>query len=161
MKRRKKKLYLDTSVISHLDQRDVPEKMQQTQELWEVFKTGKYDIVISEVAFGEIDKCPTEKRKLLYNYIKEISYIEYATTEETDEIAEQIIAEKILARKHLNDCYHIASAILTECDILLSWNFDDLANAKTVDGARRIKYLIMGNTGIDIYPPHMLLEKES
>lgn len=36
----KLKIYLDTSVISHLQQEDVPEKMQETRELWEQFKAA-------------------------------------------------------------------------------------------------------------------------
>ncbi|GHU56503.1 hypothetical protein FACS1894132_14000 [Clostridia bacterium] len=35
---RKLKVYLDTSVLSYLCQGDAIEKMQQTQELWEIFK---------------------------------------------------------------------------------------------------------------------------
>lgn len=37
----KLKVYFDTSVISHLAQEDVPEKMADTQKLWEMFKQGK------------------------------------------------------------------------------------------------------------------------
>lgn len=35
---RKLKVYLDTSVISHLMQEDVPEKMADTRKLWKCFK---------------------------------------------------------------------------------------------------------------------------
>ena len=40
---RKLKVYLDTSVISHLLQEDVPEKMADTRRLWEMFKAGKFE----------------------------------------------------------------------------------------------------------------------
>lgn len=30
------KIYLDTSVISYLDQKDAPEQMKETQEVWEL-----------------------------------------------------------------------------------------------------------------------------
>ena len=32
------KVYLDTSVISYLYQKDAPERMKETQDMWEVFK---------------------------------------------------------------------------------------------------------------------------
>ena len=35
---RKLKVYLDTSVISHLAQEDVPEKMTDTLKLWECLR---------------------------------------------------------------------------------------------------------------------------
>lgn len=34
------KVYLDTSVISYLDQQDAPERMAETHEIWEAFKKG-------------------------------------------------------------------------------------------------------------------------
>lgn len=40
---RKLKVYLDTPVISHLQQEDVPEKMADIRQLWEMFKNRKYD----------------------------------------------------------------------------------------------------------------------
>ena len=54
---RKLKVYLDTSVISHLLQEDVPEKMADTRQLWEMFKAGKYDVYLSTVTLRELQKC--------------------------------------------------------------------------------------------------------
>ena len=34
------KVYLDTSVISYLDQMDAPERMKETRDVWKLFKTG-------------------------------------------------------------------------------------------------------------------------
>ena len=44
----KTKVYLDTSVISYLEQTDAPEQMQITRNVWETLKSGKYDIYITE-----------------------------------------------------------------------------------------------------------------
>ena len=53
----KLKIYIDTSVISYLDQEDAPEKMSETQEIWELFRKNKYEIYISDVVIYEINKC--------------------------------------------------------------------------------------------------------
>ena len=50
-------MYLDTSVISHLIQEDVPEKMADTRKLWEMFLNGVYDVCLSTVTLQEIDDC--------------------------------------------------------------------------------------------------------
>ena len=42
------KVYLDTSVISYLEQSDAPEQMRITREIWETLKSGRYDIYISK-----------------------------------------------------------------------------------------------------------------
>ena len=36
------KVYLDTSVISYLDQKDAPERMKETHDVWEIFRKGYY-----------------------------------------------------------------------------------------------------------------------
>ena len=54
---RKIKVYLDTSVISYLDQQDAPEKMQETREVWELIKAGHYEIFISDVVLRELNDC--------------------------------------------------------------------------------------------------------
>lgn len=61
----KLKVYLDTSVISHLAQEDVPEKMLNTLNLWEIFKREKYDLYLSTVTLQEIEDCPEPKRSIL------------------------------------------------------------------------------------------------
>lgn len=61
----KLKVYLDTSVISHLAQEDVQEKMLNTLNLWEIFKREKYDLYLSTVTLQEIEDCPEPKRSIL------------------------------------------------------------------------------------------------
>lgn len=50
----KLKVYLETSVISHLVQEDVPEKMADTRKLWEMFCAGKYGVFLSTVTLEEL-----------------------------------------------------------------------------------------------------------
>ncbi len=66
--------YLDTSVISYLDQQDAPERMKETQDMWELFKKGRYEIYISDIVVYEINKCRTEKREILLDYLDQIEY---------------------------------------------------------------------------------------
>jgi predicted nucleic acid-binding protein len=66
---KKLKIYLDTSVISHLDAPDVPDKMADTLKLWEYIKAGVYDVVISDVVTDELAKCAEPKRSKLAFYL--------------------------------------------------------------------------------------------
>jgi predicted nucleic acid-binding protein len=68
---RKTRIYLDSTIPSHLYHDDVPEKMVRTQKLWEVFKTGKYEIIVSEVIFNEVNRCKEPLRRTLQNRIDE------------------------------------------------------------------------------------------
>lgn len=71
---KKLKIYFDTSVISHLDQQDAPEKMAETRKLWERAKTGDFDVVLSNVNFEEILDCASEKQSVLMSYLAQIEY---------------------------------------------------------------------------------------
>lgn len=157
---RKLRIYLDTSVISHLEQEDVPEKMEQTRKLWEILQKGKYEVVISDLVLAEINECKEPKKSLLQEYVSQINYERVEVTEETEEIANEIINEGILNPKSFDDCLHIASAILNDCNIIVSWNFKHMVNVDTINGVRRITFAKRYNN-IDIYAPYVLLsEKE-
>ena len=98
---RKIRVYLDTSVISYLDQQDAPEQMKQTQEVWNILKTGKYEVIISSLAMTEVSQCIDEKREILMDYIEELNYTKYDITEEAYELAELVIQEGILRPKSI------------------------------------------------------------
>lgn len=153
---RKVRVYLDTSVISYLDQQDSPEKMTETLEIWELLKRNVYDIFITTKVLDELNKCKMPKRSKLFNKLKEIRYTLLPIDDETVKLANKFISAKILTQKSFEDCQHIAAAILANCDIIVSWNFKHIANIKTVRGVRAITAL-EGYKDILIYPPSALL----
>lgn len=156
---RRLRIYLDTSVISYLEQEDVPEKMEETRKVWEIFKTGKYEVVISDLVLAEINECKEPKKSILQEYLAQINYERVGITEEAEEIANEIIDEGILNPKSFDDCLHIASAILHDCNIIVSWNFKHMVNVDTINGVRRITFARRYNN-IDIYAPYVLLDEK-
>ncbi len=52
---RKLKVYLDTSVVSYLYQADAPEKIQNTLDLWELFRNKVYKVYISDIVIRSVD----------------------------------------------------------------------------------------------------------
>ena len=156
---RKLKVYLDTSVISHLMQDDVPEKMADTLQLWELFREGVYDVYLSTVTLEEVSVCPEPKRSQLKEYMAQISYTALDITDDVVTIAEKIIDMGILTKKSFDDCQHIGAAIVSECDCIISWNFKHIVNIKTIHGIRAITNL-EGYKNIDILSPTVLLESE-
>jgi hypothetical protein len=37
----------------------------------------------------------------------------------------------VLTERRINDCLHIAYSAVYDCDVILSWNFDDIVNDRT------------------------------
>lgn len=150
---------MDTSVISHLMQEDVPEKMADTRRLWEMFKDGKYDVYLSTVTLREIEKCSEPKKTQFIDWLNEIQFTTLDITEDVTIVANKIIEMGILTRKSFDDCQHIGAAIVNECDCIISWNFKHIVNIKTIHGIRAITNL-EGYKNIDILSPTVLLESE-
>ena len=139
---RKLKVYLDTSVISHLLQEDVPEKMADTRKLWEMFKAGKYDVYLSTVTLREIQKCSEPKKTQLIDRLNEIQFTTLDITDDIVAMAEKIIDMGILTQRSFDDCQHIGAAVI---------------NVKTIRGVRAITNL-EGYKTIEIWNPSVLLE---
>lgn len=151
------KVYLDTSVISHMLQEDVPEKMADTRKLWEKFKAGQYDVYLSTVTLEEISDCKEPKKSQMYRYLKQINYTPIQITDSMSSVAQQIIDMGILTKKSYDDCQHIAAAVIYGCDCIISWNFKHIVNIKTIRGVRAITNL-RGYKPVEIINPSVLLE---
>ena len=156
---RKLKVYLDTSVISHLMQEDVPEKMADTRKLWEMFKNGVYEVCLSSLTMKEVSDCSEPKRSALRDYLKQIQYESYDITKDVLDVAHQLIAMGVLTNKSFDDCQHIAVAILAGCDVIISWNFKHIVNVKTARGMKTITTL-EGYKDMLIYPPSALIGED-
>lgn len=156
---RKLKVYLDTSVISYLKQEDAPEKTGITLNLWEKFKTGVYDIYLSDVTIAEISKCNKEKLDFCNRKLSEIEFKSLEISDSVFDLVDEIIDIGILTEKSIEDCQHIAIAVLNGCDVIISWNFKHLVNIKTIQGVRKITQL-KGFKDIEIVNPLTLLEME-
>ena len=156
----KMRIYLDTSVISYLDQQDSPEKMKETQEVWELLKSEEYEVIISSLAIREISEANYEKSEILFSYLEQINYEECEINDEIEELAELIINEGILKPKSIDDATHIAAAIYSNASMILSWNFKHLVNYKTINGVRQICFKKNINRIIDIYSPYVLFDNE-
>jgi len=154
---RKLKLYLDTSVISHLQAPDTPEKMAETQMFWDILKTGKYDVVISDVVIEEIERCREPKRTFMDEKVTDINPFIATPNQEAENLAVEYVNKKVLSQKSFDDCMHIALSVINRCDYLVSWNFRHLVNVQTIEGVRIVN-AINHYQEIKIVSPNMFLK---
>ena len=154
---KKLQIYLDTSVISHLFADDTPDKMADTNKLWEDFKADKYDIFISTVTAEEIQKCSEPKRSKMAEKLGEIDFNVLEETDEINNLADEYLNHGVLTKKSMDDCLHIAYAVVTNCDIIISWNFKHLVNYRTINKVKVVN-AVNHYKEISIISPTMLLE---
>ena len=156
---RKPRIYLDTSVISYLNREDAPDKMNDTLKLWKDIKSDLYEVFISDITIEEIMRCSEPKRSLLLDYMNMIEQKIITVDDEINAIARQFIDNHILKAKNIDDCRHIACAIVSECDYMVSWNFKHIVNVKTIKGMKIVS-AITGYGEVAIYTPTFLVEGE-
>jgi predicted nucleic acid-binding protein len=156
---KKLRVYLDTSVISHLDAPDVPEREADTKRLWEDIKAGKYEAVLSNVVFDEVNDCDEPKRSFMREEIAEIEHTLVDVGVRGVEVASRFVDLGILRQKSFDDCQHIAAAIISGCDAIVSWNFKHIVNHKTMMGVKAVTAL-EGYDDLLIYTPSILIGGE-
>lgn len=153
---RKIRVYVETSVINHLDAPDRPDWMADTLKLWAELKTGKYEIVVSETVFAELGACPEPKRTFMFKELEKLPYEIVKKSNEAKRLAKEYIAIGGVPKKSETDALHIALAVLANCDVIVSWNFSHIVNlrAKTSVNAVNVRERLKP---VDIFPPSALL----
>jgi predicted nucleic acid-binding protein len=160
---RKLKIYLDTSAIGYLDEQTSPSEMSDMLALWKEIEEGKFDVVISDVTLAELtDNRNNAKVEMQMRFLAAIEYDIVRVSDEVLNIASLVKSTGILVSdRHQNDRLHIGCAVVSGCDVLVSSNFKNLANIRTIKGVRGISILSgYGNVNMDIVPAAMLIEEE-
>jgi predicted nucleic acid-binding protein len=148
----KPRIYIDTSIVGgFFDQ----EFSAATQALFERLKNGEIIFVLSDVLDKELLRAPAHVRNLLDGY--DANSLEHvALTQESIDLANRYIAEKVVGGASIDDCYHIATATIAKVDVLASWNFKHIVNLDRIKGYNGVN-LKMGYSIIEIRNPKDLI----
>ena len=92
----------------------------------------------------------------MWERLNEISHTTIRENEEITALANLYVSGGVLKQKNFADCMHIASAVVAECDIIVSWNFNDFVNIKTIDGVKIVN-TFNNYKEIRIMSPNMLI----
>jgi predicted nucleic acid-binding protein len=134
---KKLKIYLDTSVINFLFADDAPEKRDATRKFFENHIT-KYEAVVSAVVLEEINRTKDiSQRDKLTGKIKEydLGEVPLEPKEEVTNLADAYVEAGVIPEKKYEDALHVALCTIHSIDVLVSWNFEHLAN---INKERRI-----------------------
>jgi predicted nucleic acid-binding protein len=125
-----KRVYVESSVVSGMfDKNDHPER---AKPFWDAVKAGKIRVVISDVVVGEVNDAPPHVRDFFDTIPKsQIDWI--VSTEESNRLARVYTAARIITKKHLTDCKHVALAALAHADAIVSFNCTHIVNENRID----------------------------
>ncbi len=101
------------------------------------------------------------------NFVKELKtkipsdcYKYLELDNESRDLAQAYLNEKILGKASLNDAYHIAIATINRLDVLVSWNFKHIVNFDKIRLFNSIN-LRLGYPMIDIRSPREFIRYEN
>ena len=147
------KIYLDTSVVSALFDERNPERKSLTGAFFK--NVGNLETSISEITVAEIERTPDmELQSRMKEAIAQFSVI--PLTDDVEWIASEYIRHGAVPEGYPEDAYHIAIAVVSEMDCLLSWNFKHVVRRKTRDIVRMVNTL-SNMRQIEIMTPAELL----
>ncbi|MCL2728302.1 MAG: hypothetical protein FWD56_07970 [Bacteroidales bacterium] len=121
---KRQRVYIDTSIVGGFFD---DEFEKETKLLFQRLEDDEILFVISDLLREELINAPEHVRNLLDNYSGD--KLEPVTmTDESKELADKYIAEKVVGKTSLDDCRHIALATINKVDVLASWNFKHIVN---------------------------------
>jgi predicted nucleic acid-binding protein len=152
----KLRVYIDTSVVGgYFDN----EFENDTKLFFDRIFSKDFLIYFSEISEAELSLAPEFIKKLKIKIPTDcIRYIELDN--ESKELAELYIKEKILGKACLDDAYHIAIATVNRLDVLVSWNFKHIVNYDKIKLFNSIN-LRLGYPMIEIRSPREFVRYEN
>ncbi|HLW78809.1 MAG TPA: PIN domain-containing protein [Terriglobia bacterium] len=118
---------MDTSVFSALYDNRVSDRRRETEEFWE--RRGQCEIATSELTREELEQTPDPARRAALRQLLD-SVVVHPVSDEMRRLAASYVRSGTFTAVTYNDALHVAAAVLTNQDILLSWNFKHLVNRR-------------------------------
>ena len=127
----KPKVYIETTIVSYLTawpSRDLIRAAHQhiTREWWQ-HGAPEFDLYSSQAVLHESSGGDPEAAAQRLKALEGVAVLEL--TMEASDLAEQLLEQAALPRKAAVDALHIAIAVVSGMDYLLTWNCTHIANA--------------------------------
>ena len=123
----KLRVYLDTSIFSAYYDDRLPERQSITKEFWE--RMSDFEVSTSEIARQELSQTYDESLRINLLSLQD-DFIIHPVNDDIIDLANHYISAEVFSSVMFNDALHVAVAVITRQDILLSWNFKHLVNRR-------------------------------
>ena len=136
----KKRVYVDTSIISYLTARPSRNILaaawrQVTEEWWDT-QRRRFDLFTSEVVLAEAGQGDPDAAQRRIERLRDVPGL--AVTESVEALARKLLEEGALPREATDDAMHVAIAAVHGIDYLLTLNCRHLDNAERKPEVRRV-----------------------
>lgn len=124
------KLYVDTSVLGAMFDKEPIGRPETPQLFFETVRTRSDTLYISDLVLEEINRAPDRVRFSLTTLIRQIRPLVLSESRESLSLADEYVAARVIPVSSRDDARHVAIATLAGSDALVSWNFRHLVNLR-------------------------------
>jgi len=148
------RIYVDISVFGGVFD---SEFTTPSQRLFEEIETGRFALVTSAIVQAEIEPAPKSIQTLFYKFV---TYAQVVPVEASAlQLQQKYLEAGIVTVKSFNDALHVAIATVSECDLIVSWNFKNIVHFDKIPKYNAIN-MLNGYRQINIYSPLEVIQYE-
>ena len=121
------RVYADTSVFGGVydEEFDIP-----SAAFFDEVRKSKRTLVVSDVVRREITTAPQDVRML---FDEMLAYAQVApVTTEALQLRQAYVRAGVVTPKWLDDALHVALATVSDCDVIVSWNFKHIVHYQKI-----------------------------
>lgn len=150
----KLRVYVDTSVFGGCFDEEFAEA---SRTFLRQVESGRFTLVSSALVQEELEPAPAHVQEIFAEYIDAAELVD--VSEDTIALRQAYMDAKIVPEKALTDALHVALATSSQCDILVSWNFQHIVHYRRIPLYNAVNVL-HGYGSISIYSPLEVIEYE-
>ncbi len=141
------RIYADTSVFGGVFDAEFSDP---TKRFFAEIDAGRFTLVTSAIVEAEIEPAPERIRAFFARYeaIAEIPQV----TPETLLLQQQYIDSGVVTAKSMDDALHVAIATVSQCNLIVSWNFKHIVHFDKIPKYNAVN-ILNGFGQIGIYSP--------
>jgi len=148
------RIYADTSVFGGVFDNEF---RAPSEEFFEEIRKGRFSLVTSAVVQAEIDPAPQQVKDLFEEMLAISELIDI--TEEAISLRDAYLETKIVSANYSDDALHVALATVSECSLIVSWNFRHIVHFEKIPLYNAVSTL-HGYKGIAIFSPLEVIHYE-
>lgn len=148
------RVYADTSGFGGIYDDDFQD---ESKEFFEEVKRSRFTLITSAVVRAKIEPAP-EKVKIFFNDMIEIAEI-VDVSKEALQLRDAYLKAGIITPKYSDDALHVALASVSNCSLIVSWNFKHIVHFEKIPLYNAVN-ILNGYSEIKIFSPLEVIKYE-
>ncbi len=154
MKRRPLRVYADASVFGGAFDKEFAEP---SRDFFAQVRIKRFRLVTSAIVQAEIEAAPAQVKKLFDDMLKSAEVV--SVSEAATQLAKAYVDARIVTPKWETDALHVAVATVSNCSLIVSWNFVHIVHFEKISRYNAINTL-NGYAGVAIHSPQEVIQYE-